>query len=75
MTRTVQTTSTVTKMSTVKMSTSVQTEFIHVIRMQHVKTQLAGSHVAAMRDSMETATIAMTSMNVKLGTSTSATSY
>ena len=75
MTRTVQTTSTVTKMSTVKMSTSVQTEFIHVIRMQYVKTQLAGSHVVAMRGFMEMATIVTTSMSVKLGTSTSATSY
>ena len=75
MTRTVRTTSTVTKMSTVKMSTSVQTEFIHVIRTQHVKTQLAGSHVAAIRDSMEMATIVTTSMHVKLGTSTSVTSY
>ena len=75
MTRTVRTMSTVTKMSTAKMSTSVQTEFIHVVPTQHVKILLAGSHVAAIRDSMEMASSVTISMSVKLGTLISATSY
>ena len=64
MTRTVQTTSTVTITFTVKMLTSVLIESIHAVQMQHVKILLAASPVAAKKDFMEMASSVMISTNV-----------